>query len=175
MSAAAIFRQLCADGSVVKGELSESTVNRFLARLKELNEHIRNLDNEIDNFMKPEEKAACEKIPRLSDIGKTGAQAIISVIGVDMSRFPSAGHIASWAGLCPGSNESAGKRRSGKIRKGNALLRATLITCAHAAVKCKSSYFYAQFQRISAQGKETSHCRCCAFHADCHLLHASRP
>lgn len=58
-----------------------------------------------------------------------------------MDRFPTAGHIASWAGLCPGNNESANKRRSGKTRKGNALLRDTLVVFAHSAVKNKSSYF----------------------------------
>lgn len=83
-------------------------------------------------------------------IGNTSAEAVISVIGTDMSRFPTDKHIASWAGLCPGNNESAKKRKSGKTKKGTALLRSTLIVCAHAAVKVKSSYFYAQFQRISA-------------------------
>lgn len=147
--------ELIEDMRGIMTPLQRRMMRELLAHLKELNEHIQNLDNEIDDFMKPEEKAACEKIQQLPGIGKTGAQAIISVIGVDMSRFPSAGHIASWSGLCPGNNESAGKRRSGKIRKGNALLRATLITCAHAAVKRKSSYFYAQFQRISAhRGKK---------------------
>ena len=75
-----------------------------------------------------------------------------------MSRFPTAAHISSWAGMCPGDNQSAGKRKSGKTRKGNALLRTTLITCAHAAVKDKSSYFYAQFMRISAhRGKKRAY------------------
>ena len=68
-----------------------------------------------------------------------------------MSRFPTDAHISSWAGLCSGNNESAGKRRSGKTRKGNALLRSTLVVCAHSAAKNKNSFFYAQFQRISAR------------------------
>lgn len=67
-----------------------------------------------------------------------------------MNRFPTDSHIASWAGLCPGNNKSADKRKSGKTRKGNALLRDTLVVCAHSAVKNKSSYFYARFARISA-------------------------
>ena len=75
-----------------------------------------------------------------------------------MSRFPTDAHISSWAGLCPGDNESAGKRKSGKTRKGNALLRTTLITCAHAATRNKNSYFYAQFMRISAhRGKKRAY------------------
>ena len=104
----------------------------------------------MKNFMKPEEKQASQAIQDVTGIGNTSAQAIISVIGTDMGRFPTDKHISSWAGLCPGDNESAKKRKSGKTRKGNALLRTTLITCAHAAVKNKKSYFYAQFMRISA-------------------------
>lgn len=104
----------------------------------------------MKNFTKPEEKQALQAIQDVTGIGNTSAQAIISVIGTDMGRFPTDKHISSWAGLCPGDNESAKKRKSGKTRKGNALLRTTLITCAHAAVKNKKSYFYAQFMRISA-------------------------
>ena len=100
--------------------------------------------------MKPEEKQASQAIQDVTGIGNTSAQAIISVIGTDMERFPTDKHISSWAGLCPGDNESAKKRKSGKTRKGNSLLRTTLITCAHAAVKNKKSYFHAQFMRISA-------------------------
>ena len=100
--------------------------------------------------MKPEEKQASQAIQDVTGIGNTSAQAIISVIGTDMDRFPTDKHISSWAGLCPGDNESAKKRKSGKTRKGNSLLRTTLITCAHAAVKNKKSYFHAQFMRISA-------------------------
>jgi len=75
-----------------------------------------------------------------------------------MSRFPTDAHISSRAGLCPGDNESAKKRKSGKTRKGNALLRTTLVVCAHSAAKVKSSYFHAQFQRISAhRGKKRAY------------------
>ena len=83
-------------------------------------------------------------------IGENSAKAIISVIGTDMSRFPTDAHISSWAGLCPGNNESAKKRHSGRTRKGNKLLRTTLVVCAHAAIKKKTSYFAAQYQRICA-------------------------
>ena len=97
-------------------------------------------------------------IQDIPGIGNTSAQAIISVIGTNMERFPTDAHIASWAGLCPGSNESAHKRKSGKTTKGNALLRDTLVVCAHSAVKNKSSYFYAQFARISAhRGKKRAY------------------
>ena len=98
---------------------------------------------------------AAEKIQGVPGIGKTSAQAIISVIGTDMTRFPTDRHISAWAGLCPGNNESARKQGSGKTRKGNALLRATLTVCAHSAVKVKMSYYYAQYSRICAhRGKK---------------------
>lgn len=72
-----------------------------------------------------------------------------------MSRFPMARHISSWAGLCPGNNESAKKCKPGETRKGNALLRSTLIVYAHLRLRLKNIYFYAKFQRISAhRGKK---------------------
>lgn len=112
--------------------LQRSMMKELLGHLDELNIHIKNLDDEIDNFMKPEEKQAAAVIEDVTGIGHTSAQAIISVIGTDMSRFSTDAHMASWAGLCPCNNESSGKRKSGKTRKGNALLRSTLVTCAHA-------------------------------------------
>ena len=123
-----------------------------------INAHISELDDDIDNFMKPEEKKAAETIQDIPGIGNTSAQAIIFVIGTDMGRFPTDAHISSWAGLCPGSNESAHKRKSGRTTKGNALLRETLVVCAHSAVKNKNSYFSAQFARISAhRGKKRAY------------------
>ena len=107
--------------------LQKKMMRIILNHLDELNAHIRELDDDIDNFMKPEEKEAAKVIQDITGIGNTSAQAIISVIGADMSRFPTDAHIASWAGLCPGNNKSANKRKSGKTRKGNGLLRDTLI------------------------------------------------
>ncbi len=141
-------KQIIDDLNGILSPLQCKMLRILLNHLDELNAHIKELDDDIDNFMKPEEKQATEAIKEITGIANTSAQAIISVIGTDMSRFPTAAHISSWAGLCPGNQESAGKRHSGKTRKGNSLLRTTLITCAHSAVKNKKSYFYAQFQRI---------------------------
>lgn len=150
--------QILDDLNGVMSDLQRKMMRVLLDHLDELNAHIRELDNDIDNFMKPEEKQAAEVIQDIPGIGETSAQAIISVIGTDMGRFPTDGHIAAWAGLCPGNNESANKRRSGKARKGNALLRDTLVVCAHSAVKNKSTYFSAQFSRISAhRGKKRAY------------------
>lgn len=150
--------QIIDDLNGVMSPLQRKMMRTLLKHLDELNIHIKELDDDIDSFMKPEEKQASTAIQEVTDIGSTSAQAVISVIGTDMGRFPDDAHIASWAGLCPGDNESAKKRKSGKTRKGNALLRETLVNCAHAAVKNKKSYFYAQFMRISAhRGKKRSY------------------
>src|SRR5262249_24708770 len=79
------------------------------------------------------------------------AQTILSEIGIDMSRFPSSGHLISWACICPCSDESAGKRRSTRIRKGSPWLKSTLVQCAWAATRTKGSYLQAQFYRIRAR------------------------
>ena len=93
----------------VMSALQRRMMKELLIHLDELNIHIRNLDDEINNFMKPEAKTASVALQEMPGIGETSAHAILAVIGTDMSRFPTAGHLASWAGLCPGNNESAGK------------------------------------------------------------------
>lgn len=150
--------QLVDDLNGILSAIQKKMLRTMLAHIDELARHIKELDDEIDRNMKDEEKNAAASIQEIPGIGNTSAEVIISVIGTDMSRFPTDGHVSSWAGLCPGNNQSAGKRKSGKTRKGNALLRSTLVVCAHSAVKNKNSYFYAQFQRISAhRGKKRAY------------------
>jgi transposase len=93
-------------------------------------------------------RTLCDAIP---GIGKRIAETIIAELGSDMSRFPSAGHAASWAKLAPGQNESAGKRRSSRIGKGNRHLRAALIQAAQAAVKKSETFLQAFYQRLAAR------------------------
>lgn len=150
--------QIIDDLNGVMSDLQKKMMRLLLKHLDELNAIIKELDDDIDNFMKPEEKQAANIIQDIPGIGNTSAQAIISVIGTDMARFPTNAHISSWAGLCPGNNESAGKRKTGRTTKGNNLLRDTLVVCAHSAVKNKASYFSAQFARICARrGKKRAY------------------
>jgi transposase len=81
-------------------------------------------------------------------IGTLAATTILAEIGRDMSRFPTAGHLVAWAGLCPGQNESAGKRKSSRLRKGAPWLKTMLVQCAWAASRKKDSYYKAQFNRL---------------------------
>lgn len=135
--------------------LQTTMIREVLAHIKELDAHIRRLEDEIDRHMDEGQKEAAKKLEAVAGIGGDSAKAIISVIGTDMSRFPSDAHISSWAGVCPGNNESAKKKYSGKTRKGNKLLRSTLVVCAHSVIKNKKSYFSAQYQRICAhRGKK---------------------
>ena len=150
--------QLVDDLNGVLTSLQKQMMRVMLKHIDELAAHIKELDDDIDRHMKDDEKVAAAQIQEITGIGNTSAEVVISVIGTDMSRFPTGAHLASWAGLCPGNNESAKKRKSGKTRKGNALLRSTLVVCAHSAVKNKQSYFFAQFQRISAhRGKKRAY------------------
>lgn len=119
--------QLLEDLNGMLTPLQKKMMKELLSHLDELIRHIKNLDDDISENMNGEEKKATAVIQDIPGIAAIGAQQIISVIGTDMSRFPTDAHISSWAGLCPGNNESAKKRRSGRSRKGNAMLRTTLI------------------------------------------------
>ena len=93
-----------------------------------------------------------------------------------MTRFPSPAHLISWAGLCPRNDESAGKRRSTRVRKSGTWLKTALVTAAWAAVRVKSSYLHAQFLRLKARRgakKEKSNPGGCSLHADRRVFHAA--
>lgn len=126
--------------------------HRFLLRLHRrqfdaLAAAIAEIDAEVDRDLDPFRQAVqlLRTIPGVSDLT---AQVIVSEIGTDMGRFPTAGHLISWAGLCPRNDESAGKRRSTRLRKGAPWLKTTLVQCAWAASRKKASYLQAQFQRL---------------------------
>ncbi len=91
------------------------------------------------------------RLDTITGVGQRTAEALIAEVGVDMRRFPTADHLTSWAGLAPGNNESAGKRKSGKTRQGSPWLRAILIEAAHAAGRTKDTYLGAQYRRLLAR------------------------
>jgi transposase len=118
-----------------------------LRHIDELTELIDQIEEEVDRRLAPFAEAA-RRLQTIPGIGKRTAEVVIAKIGVDRSRFPTAGHLASWAGLCPGNHESAGKRHSGKARKGNAALRAALCEAAWCAARTRNTYLSAQFRRF---------------------------
>jgi transposase len=120
-----------------------------LEMIDQINAQIRQLDDRIEQLMEPLEKKTklAQTIP---GIHHTAARIIISEIGTDMSRFGSASRLCSWAGVCPGNHESAGKRKSGKTRKGNRYLRRVLTECAWAAGKTLS-FLGRTFRRLQAR------------------------
>ena len=129
--------------------------HRFLLRLHlnqidALDAAIATIDRQVEAGIAPF-RAAVEQVSSVPGIRDIGAQVIVSEIGTDMSRFPSDGHLISWAGLCPRNDESAGKRRSNRLRKGAPWLKTTLVQCAWAAVRKKDSYLRAQFLRIKSR------------------------
>ena len=129
--------------------------HRFLLRLHlnqidALDAAMATLDAQVEANLGPF-RTAVELIMSIPGFKNLGAHVIVSEIGIDMSRFPSAAHLLSWACICPGNDESAGKRRSNRMRKGGTWLKTMLVQCAWAAVKRKGSYLQAQFYRIKAR------------------------
>jgi transposase len=129
--------------------------HRFLLRL-----HLQQIDAleasvaEIDQEVAGELasfRVAVEQLSTIPGVSTLSAQVIVSEIGIDMSRFASAGHLRSWSGLCPGNDESAGKRRSTRLRRGAPWLKSALVQCAWAAVRRKGGYLHAQFVRLRAR------------------------
>jgi len=125
-------------------------LTELLCQIDSLDETIARFDQEITDYCRPFEEAVV-LIDTIPGVARATAEAIVGEIGVDMGRFPSADHLASWAGVAPGNNESAGKRRSGRTRKGNKPLRSALNQAAHAAAHTKNTYLAAQYHRLAAR------------------------
>jgi len=132
-----------------------SAHHRFMLKLhldhiKALDQAITTIEQEVGSALKPFQVAAklLTTIPGLSAVS---AHVVVAEIGVDMSRFATAGHLLSWACLCPRNDESAGKRRSTRLRRGGKWLKTTMVQAAWAAVKVKGGYLQAQFHRLRAR------------------------
>ena len=111
---------------------------------------ISQLDTNIDQVMAPFASAR-DRLDTITGVGKRSAECIIAEIGTDMSQFPSAAHLASWAGLCPGNNISGGKRRSASPNRGNRWLCETLNQCAWGAANTRNTYLGTQFWRLAGR------------------------
>jgi transposase len=122
-------------------------VEQILAKIDFLDETLDRLLAEIDERVAPfaDTLTALDTIPGIDRIGAIG---LLAETGGDMTRFPSAAHLCSWGGMCPGHNESAGKRRSGRTRKADRYLRATLIQAALGAIHTKGSALQARYHRV---------------------------
>jgi transposase len=149
--------------------------HRFMLRLHlgqydALEDAIKELDQQIDAAIaRMDAEVAADQatfrtlislLCTIPGVGELAAKVILAEIGTDMSRFPTAGHLLSWAGLCPGQNESAGKRKSSRLRKGSPWLKTLLVQCAWAAARKKDSYYKAQFNRL--RGKHGAKKAICA-------------
>jgi transposase len=121
-----------------------------LGQIDALDLAIAAIDRKVEAGIAPF-RTAVELLSTIPGVSRLSAEVIVSEIGTDMSRFPSVGHLLSWAGLCPRSEESAGKRRSRRLRKGAAWLKTALVQCAHAARRKKQSYLQAQFLRLQGR------------------------
>jgi transposase len=136
------------NGTVRKHQLM--MLQKQLEHIDYVNQLIEELDAEIEARMAPFQEEL-ELIDTIPGVGIATAQQILAETGIDMSRFPSAGHLCSWAGLTPGHDESAGKKRSTKTRKGNCKLRSALTEAAKAASRKKGTYLYSQYHRIASR------------------------
>ena len=140
-----------------------TTHHRFLVKLHldqidAIDAAIQSIDKEVDGNIEPF-RAAAERLTEIPGISQLAARIVLSEIGLDMSRFETGGHLISWAGLCPRNDESAGKRRSTRMKKGAPWLKTILVQCAWAAARTKGSYFQAQYHRLrSRRGSKKAIC-----------------
>jgi transposase len=125
-------------------------VARQLAHVDALDDLISQVNAEIAERLHAvnDDLARLDTIP---GVGRRTAEALLAELGTDMRRFPTAAHLASWAGMCPGNHQSAGKRATGRTRKGNLWLRGILIEAAHAAGRTRNTYLAAHYHRLAAR------------------------
>jgi transposase len=124
-------------------------LRQLLDQLEHINQQIEAFDLRIEEVMSPLEHQTVQRLDAIPGFDVRTGQNLIAEIGTDMSRFPSAAHLASWAGLCPGNNQSGGKRRNGRTRQANRWVKAALTQSAWGASRTRNSYFAVQHHRLS--------------------------
>jgi transposase len=123
-------------------------ISSHLRVLDAITLELEELDREVATRMRPDEETI-ERLDSIPGVGRRSAEEILAETGTDMSQFPTAAHLASWAKVSPGNNESAGKRQSGRTGRGNPWIKAALTEAAQAAAKTKDKYFAAQYRRLA--------------------------
>jgi len=125
-------------------------LSELLCQIDNLDEAIEHFNEQIEAYCRPFEQAVT-LLDTIPGVAREAAEIIVAEIGVDMSRFPSAHHLAAWAGVAPGNYESAGKRKSGRLRQGNRTLKTVLNQAAHAAARTKDTYLAAQARHLTGR------------------------
>jgi transposase len=125
-------------------------LTEYFSQMDYLDDAIDRVSEVIAQYLAAEQEAIA-LLDTIPGVSQRTAEILLAEIGTDMTRFPSAKHLASWAGMCPGNYESGGKRLSGKTRKGSRWLRQVLVEAAHVAAKTKQTYLAAQYKRIAAR------------------------
>jgi len=123
---------------------------QHLSHIDYLDEQIAQVDAEITEQIRPFQ-AAVDRWDQLPGINQRGGQVIVAEVGADLKPFADGAHLASWSGMCPGNQESAGKRQSGKTHKGDKWLRRALVEAAHGAARTKNSYFATLYHRLAGR------------------------
>lgn len=127
--------------------IQKDLIRKIMDHIDDMTKRITEMDDTMTKYMGKYQKAI-ERLCEISGIAKRSAETILIETGLDMTRFPNAGCLCRWSGLAPGNNESAQKRRSGRITKGNNTLKTIMIQCAKIAKRKTDSFFHAQYNRI---------------------------
>ena len=136
--------------SDVLGQSGRAMLQLHLGVVDALESALDEVDRHVGKALEPI-RDLTRLLTTMPGVGDLVAQVIVAEVGIDMSRFPTSGHLVSWAGLCPRNDESAGKRRSTRVRKSGTWLKTTLVTAAWAGVRVKDSYLHALFLRIKSR------------------------
>ncbi len=132
------------------GEVHRFMLAAALAQIDCYDERIARIAQQIEERLRPFDQPLAD-LDTIPGVGEQVAQVLLAEVGADMSRFPSDNHLAAWAGVAPGNNQSGGKRLSDAVRKGSPALRRALVQAAHAASKTKNTYLAAQYHRLAAR------------------------